>query len=114
MKLGIRLRKLRNKNDYSQEYVASRLDMSQANYCRIEKDSLHITHEKLEIIAQIYGISLVEFFDENFNIIADEEKSAKDSLQISIEDLLKLKEQIIEVQHRHIQLLEEKLKSIQA
>jgi transcriptional regulator with XRE-family HTH domain len=115
MKLGIGLKKLRKKVGYSQEYVASRLEMSQANYCRIEQDTLHITHDKLEIIAQIYSISLAQLFDEKFNIFTSEEDSEpKENIQISLDDLLKLKEQVIEVQHRHIQLLEEKLQSFKS
>jgi transcriptional regulator with XRE-family HTH domain len=113
MKLGSKLKKLRKKADYSQEYVASFLDMSQANYCRIERNMLHIAPEKLEIITQIYCISLIQLLDENLEITTSQEGiKLKESVKISVEELLKMKDTIIESLHRYIQLLEEKLKSV--
>jgi transcriptional regulator with XRE-family HTH domain len=115
MKLGSKLKELRKKMDYSQEYVASCLEMSQANYCRIEQETLHIAPEKLEIVAQIYGISLAQLLDENLEITTSEEAiKLKENIKISVEEILKMKDIIIESLRGHIQLLEEKIKSFKS
>lgn len=113
MKLGRKLKQLRKKMDYSQEYVASCLDMSQANYCRIEKETLHITPEKLEIVAQIYDIPLSQLLDENLEITTSEDgMKLKENVKISVEEILKMKDTIIESLRRQIQLLEDRLRAI--
>ena len=49
MKLGDRLKELRNGCGFSQDYLASLLNMLQSNYCRIENNELSILNNKLEI-----------------------------------------------------------------
>ena len=37
-KVGIRIKKFREEKGIRQEYIANELEMSQSNYCRLEKD----------------------------------------------------------------------------
>ena len=113
MKLGNPLKELRNGCGFSQDYLASLLNMSQSNYCRIEKNELSISNNKLEIVAVIYGFSLANLLNDTLKINHPEMITPKENVQMNIEDLLKLKEQIIIIQNRHIELLEEKVKSLQ-
>ncbi|MFM7194875.1 MAG: helix-turn-helix domain-containing protein [Bacteroidota bacterium] len=55
--IGDKIRKIRNIRGYSQEYMGSRLHMSQNNYSRIELDQINLTLKTLEDIASVLDIS---------------------------------------------------------
>ena len=52
-----KIRKLRLKKDYSQEYMASRLGISQKAYSKIERGETALNHERLYQIAKILEVS---------------------------------------------------------
>ncbi|MBL7838301.1 MAG: helix-turn-helix transcriptional regulator, partial [Bacteroidetes bacterium] len=56
--LGRRIRKLREMNDFSQEFIANELNMSISGYSRIERDEVKLTLDKLIIICRILDISI--------------------------------------------------------
>lgn len=58
MKFGHCLRKQRDKMGYSQEFVAERLGMSQANYHKLESGKSEIRTRYLVKLAVLYKISL--------------------------------------------------------
>ncbi len=67
MKLGSKIRKLRELKGYSQEYMAASLDMSQNNYSKIELERNHLTLERLQQIARLLDIDpvkIIEFDDD--------------------------------------------------
>lgn len=55
--IGDKIRKIRNIRGYSQEYMGSRLHMSQNNYSRIELDQINLTLKTLGDIASVLDIS---------------------------------------------------------
>jgi transcriptional regulator with XRE-family HTH domain len=57
MRLVERLRQLRRKMDYSQEYMAMVLDISQNAYSRLENGKTPITIDRLYDICHIFQIS---------------------------------------------------------
>ncbi|MDD3743016.1 MAG: helix-turn-helix transcriptional regulator [Lentimicrobiaceae bacterium] len=63
MKLGRSLRKLRELKDYSQEYMAGKLGVSQVTYSRIENDKTKLDIARLNEIAEILDVSLVILMD---------------------------------------------------
>jgi transcriptional regulator with XRE-family HTH domain len=71
--IGTKIKKVRELRNYTQEYMAERLAMSQVNYSRIERNEVKIKQEKLKDIADILGIDLEALlaFDEKniFNIM---------------------------------------------
>lgn len=67
MKIGEKVRKLRELRDFSQEYVAEQLGMSQQNYSAIENNQDEdISLKRLKRIAQVLEIQLNDLlnFDE--------------------------------------------------
>lgn len=68
MKIGKNLRKIRELKGYSQEYVAKALDISQRNYCRIEKDEGELNLSRLTEISTILEVTPQQImgFDERF------------------------------------------------
>ncbi|QHT66803.1 helix-turn-helix transcriptional regulator [Rhodocytophaga rosea] len=66
MKIGNKIRKLRELRNFTQEYMAAQLNLSQTAYCKIEKDETKVSIVRLEQIAKILSISVKEIlsFDE--------------------------------------------------
>lgn len=67
MKIGDRIKKLRELRNFTQEYMAIQLEMKQAGYSRIERNEVDIPFSRVEQIAKILNISLLDLigFDEN-------------------------------------------------
>lgn len=63
--IGEKIRKIRNIRGYSQEYMGTRLRMSQNNYSRIELDQINITLRTLDEISRILEVSTQEILEFN-------------------------------------------------
>ena len=67
MKIGIKIRMLREFRGYSQDYMSIQLEISQATYSKIENEYTKIDISRLSFIAGILEIDLINLllFDEN-------------------------------------------------
>jgi transcriptional regulator with XRE-family HTH domain len=67
MKLGDKIKKLREFRNFTQEHLAKTLDMTQAGYSRIERDEVDLNLNRLEQIAKVLNVSIEEIlgFDVN-------------------------------------------------
>ena len=63
--IGFKIKKLRELKNYTQEYMAERLSISQSTYARFEKDDSDITISKLNQIADVLEVRLDDLL--NFN-----------------------------------------------
>ena len=61
--IGEKIRKIRNIRGYSQEYMGTRLKMSQNNYSRIELDQINLTLKTLSEIAAVLEVSTEEIMN---------------------------------------------------
>lgn len=79
--IGTTIRRIRTLKGYSQDYIASLLDMSQTNYSRIENDRCNITVDYLFKIARILEVDIVEFFADSLHLSNQNSKGSdrKDS-----------------------------------
>jgi transcriptional regulator with XRE-family HTH domain len=55
--IGFKLKTLREFNNYSQEYIAERLSISQAAYSKIESGSTQLGIEYLTKLSELYKLS---------------------------------------------------------
>lgn len=62
-----RIIKLREKSGLTQEQVANSLGLSRQRYILVEKGERDLSTEELEILAGLFGISIVDFFNEERN-----------------------------------------------
>jgi transcriptional regulator with XRE-family HTH domain len=73
MKVGDRIKKLRELKNYTQQYMADQLELSISGYGKIERDETDISISRLEKIADVLGVDVhtILNFDEkhifNFN-----------------------------------------------
>ncbi|MBX2909813.1 MAG: helix-turn-helix transcriptional regulator [Chitinophagales bacterium] len=68
-KLAVKLRVLREVNNYTQEYVANVLDISSNTYSLLEKGQATLSIDRIEKLAVLYNMSVVELVslaDQNF------------------------------------------------
>lgn len=56
--IGIKIRKVREIKNFSQQYVADKLSVSQSTYSDIENGKTPISEEKLTLIANILDVSV--------------------------------------------------------
>jgi transcriptional regulator with XRE-family HTH domain len=62
-KIGTKIRKLREQKEFTQEYVAKKLDMTTAGYSKIEREVSGINMNKLSKIAKILELDLRQILD---------------------------------------------------
>ena len=55
---ALKIKKIREYNNYSQNYMAEQLNISQSAYAKIENGTTHLTEEKLRKIANILDVDL--------------------------------------------------------
>ena len=60
MSVNEKIRKIREAKDWSQEQMAEKLDMSLNGYAKIERGESKIYLDKLEQIAQVFDIDVIE------------------------------------------------------
>lgn len=60
MKVNEKIRLLREKNHFTQEEMANRLQLSTNGYANIERGETKLTFERLEQIAEIFDIDVTE------------------------------------------------------
>ncbi|MEM1406023.1 MAG: helix-turn-helix transcriptional regulator [Bacteroidota bacterium] len=62
--LGTKIRHFRQRKEYSQEYIASQLGLTQTSYSKIEKNASETSLSRLQKIADILEIQLSELLRE--------------------------------------------------
>ncbi len=67
-KTAFKIKKRRNELQYSQEYMASKLGISQPAYANLENGETKITTKRLEKIAKILEIELIDLLDSNTTV----------------------------------------------
>lgn len=84
--IGSKIKKLRELRNYSQEYVANELGISQSNLARIEKNEIGISDQRLKQIATLLGtdVETIKNFDETiiFNIAQGNNSAAGVNCQV--------------------------------
>jgi transcriptional regulator with XRE-family HTH domain len=66
MKVGEKIKKIRELKNYTQHYMANQLDLSISGYGKIERDETDLSLGKLEKIATVLGVDINKIlsFDE--------------------------------------------------
>lgn len=66
-KIGTKIRKIRELKGYSQEFLASKIGISQRAYSKLEMNQIKISWDRINSIAEILDIDPIEMltFDDN-------------------------------------------------
>lgn len=127
MDLKEKIRVMRDIRKWSQEEMAEKMNMSLNGYARIERGETKLTLDKLEKIATIFGIDVLELMqtankgicfllndsadNNNINYYGSEEPNLEiEKLKLTIQnkdDLLKMKDILLEQSKNEIEYLKE-------
>lgn len=124
MKINEKIRVARKAKNLSQEEIASQLSMSTNGYSKIERGESKINTERLEQIANILDMDILELIsvgernvvlfqesDHNLNIIGASEES---QFMISqLKEAIFYKDKLLESQQREIETLRQMLAMLQ-
>lgn len=92
-KLNKRIKELRLKNGFSQEYLAKKIDIARPTYLQIEKGERDLTITEASVLADIFNMTLFDFISGKINkerdVVLEKEiirnnKKNKDEMRISV------------------------------
>ena len=92
---ALRIKKIREYRNYTQQFMADSLDLSQNAYCKIENGTTKLTIDRLEEIATILDVpveSILSSSNQTFNI------QNNDKLYGHIENLYEANKELMEKQ----------------
>lgn len=125
MDVGTKLRKLRLEKEFTQEFVANELDVSQPTYNKIESGNGKVTIDKIEKICKLYDVSPDHFFPSHVHVNLGPSshsnsgviKNLGDSENLLLikklyEELLSVKDQQISMLKAEIEDLKQRLKDV--
>ena len=117
MEIGNKIKKVRELRNYTQEYMAEKLNMSQAGYSKIERDEVDINFDKIEKISEILNItpSALVGFDEKyvFHNYSQTTNSFGINSDSSFAQVKQLYEEQIVLLRDKIKYLEEKIETLE-
>lgn len=115
--IGEKIKKIRELKNYTQEYMATKLEMSQAGYGKIERNESEISYQKLHKIAKIFKLKVEDLIYFNERILFNLTHSSADndfSVNSKLTDQEKLLyEQIITQQKEEILFLKKIIEGFQ-
>jgi len=86
--LSKKIKELRNENNFSQEYIASKLSMSRPTYIQIEQGRRELTIAEAKTLAEIFNISFKDFIigkvSQHKVFIEKKDKTTKGSADLQI------------------------------
>lgn len=106
-KLGGRIREIRKLKKISQADIAAQLDISITAFSKIERGLTNISINRLEEIAQILGISIINLL---FEPIQENTIQSQNELYIQLEKELEYSKELLKAKDEIIDLLKNKLK----
>ncbi|MFB9076231.1 helix-turn-helix domain-containing protein [Flavobacterium procerum] len=98
--IGNKIKSIRELKNYTQQYVAGRLEMTQAGYSKIEKGTASLSIEKLEQLSVILELpieSIIKFERSSYFVEAQNYAVSDRSSDISFNTVKKLYEDKIEL-----------------
>lgn len=130
MRIGHKIKKIRELKNLTQEEMAAHLNITQSNYSKMERDEIDINYSRLEDISKVLQIDLNELinFDEQNVFLFQNNKTVSgingtvnnhynntltDRERILYDDKVKLLEEKIKLQEEKISQLEHQLKVLQ-
>jgi transcriptional regulator with XRE-family HTH domain len=65
MSIGNNIKKIRELKNFTQEYMAMELNMTQAGYSKIERDEVRLSIDRPTEISNVFGVRILDIVDFN-------------------------------------------------
>nr|WP_310587490.1 helix-turn-helix transcriptional regulator [uncultured Dyadobacter sp.] len=109
VEIGEKIKKIREIKNYTQEYMAQKLEMTQAGYGKIERNESELSYPKLMKIAEVLKVSVEDIINFNekmiFNVMHNQTGNGYVVNNGTSDQERKLYEQIIQQQKEEILFL---------
>lgn len=111
---GNKIRSLRLLRGYSQEYMATELEITQTTYSRIETDKQKLTAPMLELLAQVLGVSVPDITSNEPLIIQNNASNygAQGRIENFFADQKELYQKMMESKDKEIDRLTKQVESL--
>lgn len=115
LRIGHKVKYIRELKKYSQEYVAAKMGISQNAFSKIEREEIQLTFDKACKIAKILETDINAIINSDTkNFLKHRNQlglynSTINAVDKSIDELIKTKNKLIQEQEEHIKLLQELL-----
>ena len=109
---ALKIKKIREYNNFSQSYMAEQLNISQPAYAKIENGTTHLTEDKLKKIAKILDVDLEKLLSNEELVFNIHNNTLKDNSSIIKELNLKqneLYERLLKEKDAQIKRLEKEI-----
>jgi transcriptional regulator with XRE-family HTH domain len=105
------IRRIREMNDLTRDYVAAELQMSTSGYGKIERGEIDLTLSKLYKISAIFGISIIDLLYFDVSNVFKNNMIGSDSIkQLVQSETIFNKESIINLERENFLLTKKNLK----
>jgi len=115
---GFNIKRIREQKGYSQEFMATQLDISQASYARLESEESKLTIDRLQKIAEILDTDILAFLDTSRVTIHAQTYNAEaygngyvENLHIENKETLQKLIKTLEIENEHLKTEIEFLRS---
>jgi transcriptional regulator with XRE-family HTH domain len=111
--VGYKIRAVRDVQGISQDYLASKLGVSQSTMSKIENDEMAVNFEKLYEISQILGVDInnVLNFDKSVVFNSCSQSGLHNHYTFTSEDVKEVYSLLLDEKEKRIQLLEKLIQS---
>lgn len=100
---GTTIRKFREYRNYSQDYVAKKMGISQNAYSKIENNITQLTVNHVKCISQVLEVPIIDLLKDDFEIHAPAhilaESISKETLELAIADIKSKLDEKKQVKH---------------
>jgi len=115
--IGFKIRRAREQKGYSQEFIASQLDITQASYARIESQEIKLSIDRLQKIADVLDMDVLSLLDSSKVTIHNQTNSEGgngyvENLHIENKETIKKLIQTLENKNEHLKKEIEFLRSM--
>ena len=111
MKIGQKIKMLREVKNYTQEYMADKIGLAQSNYSKIERDETDITLTRLQKISEVLGVNTDDLINLSEPCIFNNNYGELKGTQSG--NYVEYPTELIDLYKDKIKLLEEKIKYLE-
>lgn len=113
MTIGNNIKTVRELQNFTQDYVAEKLGITQSAYSKIERDEVDITFSKLQKICEVLSVNLSDIINlEAKNIIANNKFDNNSAVWNNVTNY-SIDGKLEELYREHIELLKEKIRNLE-
>lgn len=103
MEIGTKIKKIRELKNFTQEYMAQKLNVSQSTYSRFEKNDYDLTMSQLQHISEIFEIKFEDLLNFNEKLVFNNYHQANQGYNIFNQGISNQEKELYEKQIQRLE-----------